>query len=61
MAVGEGTSKSPSRQGIQSKAQAEFVSQTSSTPLSLENLRKGRTACLKPPINATDQDLRSAV
>ncbi|PHT26579.1 AP-1 complex subunit gamma-2 [Capsicum baccatum] len=59
--AGEGTSKSPPRKANQSEAQADFVSQTSSTSSSPEELRKRRTASSEPPINATDQDLRNAV
>ena len=54
VAAGEGTSKSPPRQANQNEAQAEFASQTSSTPPSPEELRRRRTASSESPINATD-------
>ena len=60
MAAGEGTSKSPPKQANQGEAENEFASQTSSTlPLSEES--RGREVPAGPPINTTDQDLKSAV
>ena len=61
VAAREGTSKSQHRQTNESEAQVEFGSQTSSIPLSLKKLRRGRTTSSEPPINVTDQDLRNVV
>ena len=58
MAVGEGTSKSPTIPANQSEAPAEHASETSST---LEEIRGRKTISLEPPINSADQDLRNAV
>lgn len=61
MAAGEGTIKSPPRQVNQSEDQAEFVSQTSSTPPSLKEPKGRRIESSEPPINAIEQYLRNKV
>lgn len=57
---GEGTIKSPSRQYNQSEAQCELASQTSSIPLSPNELRR-RRVFPESHINAIMLDLRTVL